>query len=193
MIDGRRGQGHLNPQPGVCDYCGIRGTCKVLFKKASRVAKEYVGDAFRMPRNFHSSEVENPEELAKLRRLGDLMASWSASVKYNTTQARVVKGIEIPGYELVHRSNDAKASLLTVGSIVRETTQSQTLFDEFMNNCATRINISRKDFESAMSKTEGLANTDLGQKVVDALEDQDAFTGGKESAFLRKTKKQTDQ
>ena len=109
----------LNPTDEICRYCGGRGTCPALYRKALVVARNYSEASLGIPERFHPSGWTTPEEHAVGRRLALVLEKWVESVKKHNMDFVLRDGQSIPGYELKSRAGrreikDTVAAFLAV-------------------------------------------------------------------------------
>ena len=171
-------------RPGAerCSRCAASGTCPALAKTALVAAHGYTELA--LPKEWHSSEIDDPDQMSKARALADVMDKWVESVKFNALAMRLDAGLELPGYTLTERKGSVRI------------TDAQAAFDAL----SEKYGISADDFmEIASVKWSDVkeivrAKSARGQKqkdeeaARDLLFDADAMSEGEPTHFLRKSK-----
>lgn len=116
-------EGMLNPRPVNCLYCGAKATCQNLHEIAFRIAKKY-DETFDIPEEVHSSQIQDPREMAKAKAIAVVMKSWAGSVDEHALQM-VLNGTELPGWEMASRQGklkiqDAMAAFSAVKAMIPE-------------------------------------------------------------------------
>jgi len=81
-----------------CSWCKIRYRCPIYTSRALTVAAGR--DDWPPPNNFHASQLDDPNELAKALRLARLLAPWCESVEHHALEAALKRGLVPTGYEL---------------------------------------------------------------------------------------------
>jgi hypothetical protein len=120
----------LNPRPANCIYCGAKATCQSLHSIAFKIAKKY-DETFQIPSEVHSSQIQDPKEMAKAKAIAIVMAKWADSVTEHALQM-VLNGTELPGWELTSRQgklkiNDSQAAFTAVKTIEPDLTEEEFL------------------------------------------------------------------
>lgn len=96
--------GHYNPQPGVCDYCGLQSRCPALASKVLTIAQRYQEDGLPIPESVHGSEQDDPVKVAALMSLVPIVESWANGVRKRATEMAVDQGMELPGFKVIEMS-----------------------------------------------------------------------------------------
>lgn len=87
-------------KPNPCEYCSMCANklkCEALNIRAQTVA---AGREDWKLANYHSSELTDPQEMAKALALASHLEKWTKAVKHHAREMVVKQGLAIPGWEL---------------------------------------------------------------------------------------------
>lgn len=93
----------LNPHDGACQYCGFIARCPKHRNHALDVAKKYA--PLELVDETHSSQISDPEQMARAYAMAKVLEKWAASVKKHATEM-AMNGIPIPGWEVRERAGN---------------------------------------------------------------------------------------
>lgn len=165
----------LKPCPSNCIYCGAKATCQMMHSIAFRIAKKY-DETFDIPSEVHSSQIQDPKEMAKAKAIAVVMDRWAGSVTEHALQM-VLLGTEIPGWEIKHRAGklriqDAAAAFtaiktlfngVTLEEFISATSVSKSALDEFVSSRAEK----GQKAKSVQELNEALIETGIGVRDPD--------------------------
>jgi len=184
------------PNAKNCLYCA-RVDCPKIAEMGFEVAKGYAiekttvqalsGDEpdpelLEIPSQFQGSAISDPNTMSKALTLAPIIEKWAAGVRKAATEMRLSQGIEIPGYELKHRSGSRK---VTNAQAAWNVVKDQVTAEEFAN-CAT---VSMPKLETAFAARAARGKKKMAkQALADRLEDCDALSRGGEVPYLQRIK-----
>jgi hypothetical protein len=119
--------------PVVCEYCGWcknMAECHAVSERAIVVAQGR--DDWKLE-NYHSSEITNPEQIAKALDLAKLLAKWCESVKSNALRL-CLDGRTIPGYKVKERVGSRKIS-----DVLKVYNRVGLSIENFVNCCDIKV------------------------------------------------------
>jgi hypothetical protein len=90
------------PHPENCSYCGAQARCPALAAKALAVM-ERLPDRLELPSMLDPAQITEPKQMALALQLAPVLLAWADAVKAQALDM-VRNGLEIPGYELKHRT-----------------------------------------------------------------------------------------
>jgi hypothetical protein len=90
------------PDPENCQYCNAQARCPALAAKALAVL-ERLPDKLELPAMLDPAQITEPKQMALALRLAPVLLAWADAVKAQALDM-VRNGLEIPGYELKHRT-----------------------------------------------------------------------------------------
>jgi len=165
----------LNARIANCLYCGAKAKCQKLHSIAFKIAQKY-DETFDIPEEVHSSQIQDPNEMAKAKAIANVMDRWAGSVSEHALQM-VLSGTEIPGWELKTRMGrlriqDAAAAFtavknlfngITLEEFVCATSVSKSALDKFVSDRAEKGEKSR----SVQELNEALIETGIGVRDPD--------------------------
>lgn len=89
--------------PTPCDFCGWCAKahyCRSITKRVDAVRE---GREDWELEQYHGSEINDPEEMAKGLRLARAIAAWSEAMEYHAKQMVIRNGMELPGFKIGYR------------------------------------------------------------------------------------------
>lgn len=91
----------LRPSEAACLYCGRKGKCEAVKNYALTISQNYA--TLEVVDNVHSSQITDPEKMARAFTLARIMEKWAESVKKHALEMHL-NGGELPGYEIRERA-----------------------------------------------------------------------------------------
>ncbi len=173
-----------NPQPGICDFCANQASCQQLADKALLIAKRYQFDGFPVPETVHASQVEAPEDMAVLLKLGRIMEDWGKAVKSRANYYAFEQGNEIPGFSKV--SVAGKSNVLSTRAAADVLAPLGITVEDVLDCAELKVSKLEELISSRAPRGKKGANT---QAALDALQDSGLLTKNESSNQLRVTRK----
>ena len=175
----------FTPHNDNCLYCARKATCAALNEKALMVGKGYNSDQqLVLPEELHSSQITDPEQMARALNLVDVLEKWCDSVRAHALKMRMEFGTEIPGRDLVERQGrrviDNPVKALEIAQ------QFGLTEEEFTSAASVSFNDLAKLLMEKAPKGE---KKKVAQKFEDALKDAMALTKSGSYHVLQRTKK----
>lgn len=167
----------LNPSEHACLYCGAKGKCPKLHDSALTLAKKYA--PLEVVDETHSSQITDPNEMAKALTLARILEKWCESVKKHANDF-VNNGAEIPGYERAERAGTREINnpilalpvlqeFLTPEEIISASKLSISKLEKFVSDKAARG-----------QKQKQIAN--FNRKLIE----HECVTNGESTTYLKK-------
>lgn len=113
-----------------CSWCGNAASCQALADRANAVA---AGREDWGLEQYHSTEINDPEEAAKARKLALHLEKWVEAVKYHTLKLAKQHG-GLPGFQL-----NTKQGTRFVKSIPDACARSGLTPDQFLGACKVTL------------------------------------------------------
>jgi len=93
-----------NPESKLCDYCNWckhEGVCSATTTAIATIATSYEPEAIDIEdiETWHTSEITDPAQMAKVYRVACVISKWADSAKHHAKEA-VQKGMVLPGFKL---------------------------------------------------------------------------------------------
>lgn len=161
-----------------CDYCGwcaSNPACPALDSLAIEVAKNRPD--WKLD-SYHSSEIQDPRQMAKALNLAKILSTWCESVEYNAKEMASV-GIEIPGWKLQQRAGSRKIEDIMAAFGALGIAQ-----ENFLKSCSVSIT----KIEDAYAKENKMGAAEAKRKVSEKLGSLVSF-GAPSVALVRERKK----
>lgn len=92
----------LRPSEDACQYCGRKSQCPAINSIALSYATKYA--PLEVVDEVHSSQVTDPERMARLVSAAKVLQKWCDSVMKHSLAMVLEQGITIPGYEVKERA-----------------------------------------------------------------------------------------
>lgn len=157
-----------------CGWCGRKLECPALAGTALAVAKGYSPPELKI-KEWHSSAIIDPVEMAKALTVAKIVERWVDSVKEHALSMALTGGV-LPGFELSERRGNA-----TIIDPQEALTRSELPLDAFMP-C---VKVGYGAFVKAVAKQQNLSEA----KVKKELDDWEGVIGrGEPTKSLRATK-----
>lgn len=118
-----------------CKYCAKQPTCPALVQRVEAVA---AGREDWELKTYHSSEINNPSEMAKALRLARQLSKWCDSVEFHAKQLAATNGGKLPGYKV--REKAGRAFVSDVAAAYNAAGLPQEVF---LRCCDLRMNTSK--------------------------------------------------
>lgn len=117
-------------RPRPCDYCGWCArqlTCPEYVERVNAVVE---GREDWKLENYHSSQIETPEGLAKALTLARTLKGWCEAVDYQAKDKAIKEGWQLPGYKLQDRAG--RREIADIGAAFTAAALPQ---EEFLRAC----------------------------------------------------------
>ncbi len=173
------------PDPDNCQYCAAQARCPALAAKALAVM-EQLPDRLELPAILDPAQITQPEQMALALHLAPVLTAWADAVKAHALDM-VRNGLEIPGYEIRHRSGQRVLKDL---SAVWQIVSAEFLLplEEFLPACS----ISVTALETAVKKSQARGKgAEAVRKMNQLLTAEGLCVSGSEVSYLAKEKTQT--
>lgn len=173
----------LNPTDELCRYCGNRGTCPALYRKALVVAQNYSDTALEIPPKFHPSTWTSPEEHSVGRRLALVLEKWVESVKAHNMAFVAEAGQTIPGFELKSKSGkrEIRDILATWAALKDELT-----VEEFLAACGP-VSVAKLE-EAVAARAKRGEKAKRKEALNERLTDMGILASGAETYYLARVR-----
>lgn len=119
------------PCANLCVWCANKAECPPLAAIAAKVSEKYL--PLVIPDEVKAAQLKKPEDYAAAYRLANQIETWAKEVKRRCNDAALTEDIEIPGFQLVRRSERQIQSV----SLIRD--------------YAIRAGLTLEEFESCVS------------------------------------------
>lgn len=151
-------------EPVPCDYCGWCKHTVSCEAFADRTRTINAGREDWELENYHASQIENPVELSKALKLARAVKKWAEAVEY-TSRTFIMRGGEIPGFELRRRAGKRK-----INNIADAFARCGLEQSEFLDCCQVVFSklTERRRAQHGVSKR--VATKELERLLGDALE-----------------------
>jgi len=172
----------LNPQVGVCDYCGNKASCKALANKALLIARQFTSGGLDLPDSF--DDFSNLESVALKLKLAPILEDWAKQIKATALDLALNEGVEFPGFQLSERKTPRSiTSALLAYEVVKDT----VALNDFLAACS-KVSVPDLEKNFAESLPRGKKGT-AKQELVDRLTDAGCLKQDGMIHVLKQTKK----
>jgi hypothetical protein len=135
----------FRPHAETCEYCGKKGTCPALAKKAIELG-EKIGTDLEWPADVDPANVRDPMTRNLLLRMAPVMEKWCEQIRKEALRLSLEEGLEIPGFRRLTRALPRKVTSIPGAW----DTLKDTLSIETFLACCT--NISVPELENAFAE-----------------------------------------
>jgi hypothetical protein len=99
-----------------CQYCKHQSVCPALGHTAVEIARRYQSDLLPADGLIASSDIDDPEVLARLYTVATIVEKWADGIRHKTLSL-AKEGVDIPGYRL--KSMGAKKNVVDKASFLQ--------------------------------------------------------------------------
>lgn len=170
-----------------CRYCGARARCPALANRALVLHRGYMPD-IPMPDLLHPEQMTDPQDVATGLKLARVMEEWQKAMKSRAMQMVLDEGLDLPGFELVHRKGKRVIDAQGAFGVVNELFGIQA--DEFTAACTVSVTALEKMVKDRQEKGKGAAAV---RQLNQTLQEEGHVTGGDEYPMLKVLKTDAKQ
>jgi len=168
----------MDPMPcSYCDWCRNAASCSALSDGAVKVVQGYVDEVPFELETYHSSELTDPNQMAKAYWMAKKLKKWCESVEKHAKDMAITQGMPVPGTKVCVRGGSN--SVKDVSEAYR---LSQLSIDDFFSCCF----FSMSKLIDLVAKTEGIKKSEAKAKVEELL--QPTLVRGRGTKYLQLSK-----
>jgi hypothetical protein len=168
----------MDPMPcSYCDWCVNASSCSALNDGAVKVVQGYVDEIPFELETYHSSELTDPNQMAKAFWMAKKLKKWCESVEKHAKDMAITQGLPVPGTKVCVRSGSN-----SVKDVSHAYRLSGLSTGDFFSCCSLKMGA----LIDMVANNEGIKKSEAKIKVEELL--QDTLVKGRGTKYLQLAK-----